>query len=127
MGLKGVIKKAILSEKAYKQMEKGIYTFLVDKRSTKSQIAKQISSQFAVDAIKVNITNVAPKSKRIAKSRKQVKVGGGKKAVVYLKAGQTIAMLSPKSEAKSKKTKDKDKDKNKEKEVQKVSVEGKEG
>src|SRR3990170_1282369 len=119
MGLKGVIKKAILSEKAYKQMEKGIYTFLVDKRSTKSQIAKQISSQFAVDAIKVNITNVAPKSKRIARSRKQVKTGGGKKAIVYLKAGQTIAMLSPKSEAKSKKTKDKDKDKNKEKEVQK--------
>lgn len=121
--MKNIIKKAILSEKAYKSMEKGIYTFLVDARSTKKEIAQQVASHFAIDVVKVNVGNIAAKSKRIAKSRKQVKVGGGKKAMVYLKAGQTIAMLSPKSEAKSKKTKEKSQ--SKEKDTQ-VSAEGKE-
>jgi len=117
MKLKSVIKKAILSEKAYKQMEKGIYTFLIDSRATKNRVAKQVFSQFGVDVLRVNMTNIAPKSKRVAKTRKQVKTGGGKKAIVYLKPGQTIAMLMPKSEAKSKKPKEKDKSK---KEIQKA-------
>ena len=122
--MKNIILKAILSEKAYKSMEKGIYTFLVDARSTKKEIARQVASHFAVDVVKVNVGRVAAKSKRIAKSRKQVTTGGGKKAMVYLKAGQTIAMLSPKSEAKSKKTKEKGQ--SKEKDIQKISAEGKE-
>jgi len=117
MKLKNVIKKAILSEKVYKQMEKGIYTFQVDSRATKDTVAKQVFSQFGVDVVRVNMTNIAPKSKRVAKTRKQVKTGGGKKAIVYLKPGQTIAMLMPKSEAKSKKPKEKDKSK---KEIQKA-------
>jgi len=123
--MKNIILKAILSEKAYKSMEKGIYTFLVDARSTKKEIARQVASHFAVEVVKVNVGNVAAKSKRIAKSRKQVKTGGGKKAMVYLKAGQTIAVLSPKSEAKGKKAKEKGQ--SKEKDIQQVTAEGKEG
>jgi len=121
MKLKSVIKKAILSEKAYKQMEKGIYTFLVVTQATKNAVAKQVFSQFGVDVMRVNMTNIAPKTKRVAKTRKQVKTGGGKKAIVYLKSGQTIAMLMPKSETKGKKPKDKDK--GKEKDIQKAEGE----
>ena len=116
-----VIKKAILSEKAYKQMEKGIYIFMVDQHSTKDEIAKAVAAQFTVNVEKVNVAKVLPKMKRITGTRKQVKTGGFKKAVVWLKSGQSIAMLAPKkaSDKKSKSTK-------KEKDVQ-TTAESKEG
>lgn len=100
-----VINHAVLSEKAYKQMEKGIYTFHVDKRAAKDEIAKAVESQFGVKVKKVNIAKKSAKEKRISKSRKTVLVGGGKKAIVTLGAGQSIAMLSPKTEKASKATK----------------------
>lgn len=114
-----VIKKPILTEKAHKLMEKGIYTFLVSTKSTKEAIAKAINWQFAVSVDRVNVASFAPKLRQIARTRKQTKVGGGKKAIVYLKAGQTIAALLPK-------TKEKPKSASKEKDIQKVSPEGKE-
>ena len=117
-----VIKKTILSEKAYKLMEKGLYTFLVDRRVTKKQIAKAVTDQFSVQVKKVNVLSKFSKMKRIAKTRKETKVGGGKKAIVYLAAGQKIAALSPKSAAKESKSKKSMKDKD----VQ-VTSESKEG
>lgn len=114
-----VVKKAILSEKAYKLMEKGLYTFLVDPRAAKEEIAKAVAGQFAVSVVKVNVTKIQSKTKRIARTRKTTRVGGGKKATVWVKKGESIASLLPK--AKETKTKMK-----KEKEVEKVSAEGKE-
>jgi len=118
------IEKAILSEKAYKQMEKGVYTFLIDESIKKEEIAKIIENQFSVKVLKVNITKFAPKRKRIARSRKTTLVGGGKKAIVWLAKGQKIALLASKKEAKDQKSKSKS---TKEKDVDKVSPEGKEG
>lgn len=123
-----VIKRTILSEKAYKLMEKGLYTFLVDSRATKKQIAKAVSDQFAVKVKKVNVLSKFSKMKRIAKTRKVTKVGGGKKAIVYLASGQKIAALSPKSASTASKNKDKKAEgperSRREKEVEKVSPEG---
>lgn len=107
MNLKSLIKKAILSEKAYKQMESGIYTFLVDPKSTKKEIAKVIEKQFSVKVEKVNVTQKASKKKRIAQTRKHTETGGGKKAIVYLAPGQSIPMLLPKAETKTKTKKSK--------------------
>lgn len=106
-----VIKKTILSEKAYKLMEKGLYTFLVDARANKKQIAKAVKNQFSVEVAKVNVLSKSTKMKRIAKTRKETEVGGGKKAIVYLKPGQKIAVLSPKAAAKEPKQKNSMKDK----------------
>ncbi len=117
-----VLEKAILSEKAYQQMTKGIYTFLVSGATSKNDIKNQVEKLFSVKVLKVNVLKVSPKQKKIAKTRKTVLVGGAKKAVVYLKAGQIIAALSPKTEAKVKKAKN-----TKEKDIQIESVEGKEG
>lgn len=114
-----VVKKAILSEKAYKLMEKGLYTFLVDARASKVEIKKVVAKQFAVAVVKVNVAKIHAKSKRIAKTRKTISVGGGKKATVWVKKGESIASLLPK--AKEAKTKMK-----KEKEVEKVAAVGKE-
>lgn len=115
-----VITKPILSEKAYKLMEQGVYTFLVNEKARKEEIAKAVTKQFGVSIDKVNVYKIQKKLKRIARTRKTVKVGGGKKATIWVKKGQTIASLLPKAEKKQTKNKA-------EKEVEKVSVEGKEG
>jgi len=107
-----ILKKAILSEKAYKLMEQGVYTFLVDSNSNKDQIASFIKNQFNVKVKKVNISLFSQKQKRIANSRKFVSVGGGKKAIVYLEAGQSIPLLSPKSDTKKESKKNKELKKN---------------
>lgn len=115
-----VIKKAVISEKAYKNMESGIYTFLINKTANKIDVAKAVKEYFSVDAVKVNITQVSAKAKRVNKTRKFVTVGQGKKAVVWLKSGQTISALtaktdSGKSDKKTQKTiKSKEKPKEKE-------------
>ena len=101
-----IIKKAILSEKAYKNMEASIYSFSVDQRSTKDEIKKIVEKQFSVKVKKVNVSKAHPKSKKISKTRKFASVGGGKKALVYLEKGQNIELLSPKTEKKEKKLKE---------------------
>ena|SRR3990167_8425304 len=107
-----VLKKAVLSEKAYALMKRGVYTFLVDERAKKGEIAKAVESQFSVDVKRVRISKFAPKTKRIIKSRKTVSAGGGKKALVTLSSGQSIAIIAPKTEkAKGKKEESKKKDK----------------
>ncbi|MEX2028706.1 MAG: 50S ribosomal protein L23 [Candidatus Curtissbacteria bacterium] len=117
-----VLQKAVLSEKAYAQMEKGIYTFLIAKAASKEDVKNQIEKMFSVTVKKVNVSGISPKQRKIAKTRKTVTIGGGKKAVVYLASGQSISALSPKSQAKTKKTKSTG-----EKDVEKITVEGKEG
>lgn len=117
-----VLQKPILSEKAYRLMEKGIYTFFISKAASKEDVKNSIEKMFSVSVKKINVLGIGAKQKRIAKTRKTVTVGGGKKAIVYLKAGQTISALSPKTEAKNKKAKSA-----KEKDIQIESAEGKEG
>lgn len=95
-----IIKKAIISEKAYQQMENSIYTFLIDKSAAKKAVAEAVKKTFSVDVVKVNITSISQKKKRVNKTRKFVGVGGGKKALVWLKSGQTISALSPKTDSK---------------------------
>lgn len=94
-----IIKKAIISEKAYKGMERGIYTFLIEKTASKNDVANAVKKYFSVDAVKVNITTISAKRKRVNKTRKFVSVGAGKKAVVWLKKGQTISALTAKTDS----------------------------
>lgn len=96
-----ILKKAVISEKAYRNMDHGIYTFLIEKAATKSDVISAVKKYFSVDAVKVNITPVSAKKKRINKTRKFADVGGGKKAIVWLKSGQSISALSAKTGSKS--------------------------
>lgn len=106
-----IIMRAIISEKAYKNMDHAIYTFLVGKMATKKDVAVALKKQFSVDAVKVNMTKIVGKKKRVNKTRKFVEVGSGKKATVWLKSGQTIDALSTKTEKpKNEKKADKPKD-----------------
>lgn len=111
-----IIKKAIISEKAYKGVEKGIYTFLIEKAASKKDVASAVKKFFAVDAIKINISTISAKKKRVNKTRKFVDVNSGKKAIVWLKSGQSISALTAKQSKKDDKSKKQKEEKSKDKE-----------
>lgn len=119
-----VLRQGLLSEKIYNQMESGIYTFLVNSDSTKNDVRKAVEGQFNVKVTKVNISKKPSKKKRVTETRKVVNTGAGKKAVVYLKSGDRITMLSPKQESK-KKNKDKKEEAKATKKLEDTKVEGK--
>ena len=102
-----LLKRAILSEKSYDLMDHGRYTFLVAKDASKNQIKKAVEGQFQVNVVSVNVLTKSAKTKRIARTRKTTNIGSGKKAVVTLQKGQSIVLISTKSEAKTKKTESK--------------------
>ncbi len=97
-----ILKRAILSEKVYSQIEHGIYTFLVSASATKEDIKRAIENQFSTKVLKVHVQTIPTKTKKVTGTRKTTQVGGGKKAIVYLQKGQKIAILSPKTEKKEK-------------------------
>jgi len=90
-----LIKKAVLTEKAHKLMAQNAHSFIVSEKAGKTEIKNAVEKQFGVEVVKVNVLGFAPKRKRISQTRKTTLVGGGKKAVVHLKQGQTIQLLSP--------------------------------
>lgn len=96
-----LIKRAILSEKTYKLMESGIYTFLVARSATKGEIAKSVEKLFDVKVARVNVLKKAAKAKRIYGTRKYSRTGIRKKAVVVLQKGQTIGLFTTKKESKT--------------------------
>lgn len=97
------ILKPIVSEKSIKDQEKGIYTFLVSRFSTKSQIKEDLRKVFDVDAAKVRTVSIV--------ERKRMRSGGKprtvqkllKKAIVKLKEGQKIKLFEEKKGGKKKK------------------------
>ncbi len=61
-----IIKRPIITEKTMLLVEKeNKYTFSVDKRANKIQIAKAIEELFKVKVVKVNKINTTPKLKRV--------------------------------------------------------------
>jgi large subunit ribosomal protein L23 len=67
----------------------GQYTFLVDRRANKVEIAEAVSYIFDVDVIKVRVLNQAPKFGRWGRKRIQRK-SAYKKAIVTLPPNQRI-------------------------------------
>lgn len=84
-----VVIRPIMTEKSANAASSGQYTFLVDTRANKVEIAEAVSYIFNVDVVKVRIMNRAPKFGRWG--RKRVKrQAAQKKAVVTLLPGQRI-------------------------------------
>ncbi|OYD27146.1 LSU ribosomal protein L23P [Mycoplasma testudineum] len=88
MRVSEVIKSPILTEKSYKNMELGIYTFKVDVRTNKVEVAKAVEFIFQVKVAKVNIIKVEKKPKKVG--RFSGFVPSYKKAIVYLEKGNVI-------------------------------------
>lgn len=82
-----IIKKPLMSEKSYAQIQNKIYTFVVDKNANKVEIRKAVEEIFGVQVDKVN--TVTTKGEAKVRNTKSGVVKGKtsdvKKAIVTLK------------------------------------------
>ncbi len=60
-----VIVRPIVTEKSNDELQQGKYTFEVNKKATKVDIAKAVEKLFEVKVLKVNTMTVKGKSKRV--------------------------------------------------------------
>ena len=86
-----VLLAPIVSEKSYAATTTGRYTFKVHQDAHKTQIRQAVEQLFDVKVTRVNVIKVQAKPKR----RGQIKGTrpGWKKAVVQLRAGDTIEIF----------------------------------
>ncbi len=83
-----ILKKPRVTEKSSRSLEGNVYTFDIDPRTTKVEVKKAIEVLYNVSPQKVNVVVLKRKNVTV-RGRSGVK-GGGKKAMVYLKKGDTI-------------------------------------
>ena len=83
-----IILTPIVSEKSYQGTATGKYTFKVHQDAHKTQIRQAVEELFEVNVERVNIVKVQAKPKRRGAFRGTRP--GWKKAIVQLRAGQTI-------------------------------------
>ena len=86
-----VILTPIVSEKSYEASTRGRYTFKVHPDAHKTQIRQAVEELFSVKVLSVNVIKVQAKPKRRGAFRGTRP--GGKKAVVQLRAGDTIEIF----------------------------------
>ena len=77
-----VIVKPIVTEKSNDGLQEGKYTFEVNKKATKVEIAKAVEKLFEVKVLKVNTMMVSGKKKRVGYH--QGKTSDWKKAIVTI-------------------------------------------
>jgi large subunit ribosomal protein L23 len=86
-----VVLAPIVSEKSYAASTRGTYTFKVHQDAHKTQIRQAVEELFDVKVQRVNVIKVAAKPKRRGMFRGTRP--GWKKAVVQLRAGDTIEIF----------------------------------
>jgi large subunit ribosomal protein L23 len=86
-----IVLAPIVSEKSYEASTRGTYTFRVHPDAHKTQIRQAVEQLFDVKVQRVNVIKVAAKPKRRGLHRGTRP--GWKKAVVQLRAGDTIEIF----------------------------------
>lgn len=105
---KAITLRPRLSEKTYGLSENRVYVVEIPKDVNKHGVSRAIEAQFDVKVTKVNITNIAGKSKRIVSiSGKRMKNADGsrndiKKAYVTLAPGNSLPFFAAVEEAEEK-------------------------
>lgn len=91
MDPRGVLIRPVISEKSYALMAEGKYTFRVDDRANKTQIAKAVEEIFDVQVSGVRTSKMRSKPKRRGLVRGRTR--SWKKAVVQLAPGDRIELF----------------------------------
>ena len=91
MDARTVIIRPVVSEKSYALIGEGKYTFRVNDRAHKTQIAHAVEEIFDVGVAAVRISRVRPKPKR--RGLPQGRTRGWKKAIVQLAPGERIELF----------------------------------
>jgi large subunit ribosomal protein L23 len=90
MDLTYILKRPIVTEKSTLRQTQGEYTFEVDRRATKRQIAKAVENAFGVHVKGVQIMTVRGKKRRIGRTRREIRQPDWKKAIVKLAEEEKI-------------------------------------
>ena len=91
-----IIIKPLLTEKTLANAQKGIFTFAVSPKSSKHQVKTSIEAQFGVNVTRIHTIKTAARTIRSRKTGKYLKTKPTKKALVNLKAKQTIDLFDVK-------------------------------
>lgn len=99
-----VIIKPCITEKSTIETEQGKYTFVVDRRATKTEIKKAVEQLFQVKVLKVNTLNYEGKEKRMGVhtgrradwKKAVIKIDLDPGTVTYLTKGGKTAAISKK-------------------------------
>jgi len=86
-----IIKNPRITEKASFAQEQNVYTFDIAASANKTEIKKAIFILYKVKPVKVNVLSI-PKKNIMSKGKVGVR-GGGRKALIYLKAGDKIEFI----------------------------------
>ena len=92
MEARDILIRPLITERTTDLMTDGKYVFVVDKRANKIQIADAVREIFKVTVEDVNTVNVKGKTKR--RGRTVGKTASYKKAIVKIKAGETIEFFT---------------------------------
>ena len=85
-----ILRHARITEKASMHQAQGVYTFDIARSASKRDVIQAVRALYKVTQRMVRVVSVPVKSRRNARSGKLGMTGGGKKAYVYLKKGETI-------------------------------------
>ncbi|MBI2600678.1 50S ribosomal protein L23 [Candidatus Daviesbacteria bacterium] len=88
-----ILKKPLVTEKSMTLAQKGLYTFEVNKKATKDQIAKEVAKRFSVNILSVKTINTKGALKSQKRVRRLYKLPDTKKAIVQVQKGQKIAIF----------------------------------
>ena len=91
MDARTVIIRPVVSEKSYVLMGEGIYTFRVDDRAHKTQIAAAVEEIFDVSVARVRTAKVHSKPKR--RGLQKGRTRSWKKAIVQLAPGERLEIF----------------------------------
>lgn len=100
--MKHVIKRPVITEKSLELASRGWFTFGVDIKSTKGEIASEIASMFRVHVREVRTVVMKGKTRRVGKKRTPRVQENWKKAMVHLNEGETIDLFEVTQEGQSK-------------------------
>lgn len=89
-GVKDVLVRPRITEKAANMTVNHVYTFDIRKNATKKDVADAVKKLYKVDPIKVTTVNTPAKRVRMRTKRGFGKTTAGRKAYVTLKKGQEI-------------------------------------
>ena len=88
--LSHILSHARITEKASMHQDARVYTFNISDRATKRDIIRAVYQIYKVTPKKIRTVTIRTKTVRHAKTGKMGVKGGGKKAYVYLKSGDSI-------------------------------------
>ena len=89
---KNILVRPIITEKSDKQMAKAVYTFVVDRKANKLDVAKAVEAMFnvSVDSVRTAVIPGKAKSRSTRSGMVKGMKPAYKKAFVLLQDGETI-------------------------------------